>query len=233
MLPDSSTTLSLLPGFAIIAWMQQQLEAVSGSLLDAGCGNRPYLPLYADRVTRHVGLDAVAGDGVDVIAFADQFPFLDGVFETVVMTEVLEHVADAERAAAESYRVLKPGGMWIVTVPYIYPTHEAPHDHRRFTHFGLIALAERRGFEVVSVAAKGGELLLVAHWMLMFAVHAANGVGRVLRLPRPLSGSRAFRAPMVGAQHLAIACGAVRTPLTRSAMRASLGYMMSARKPLL
>jgi SAM-dependent methyltransferase len=232
VLPDASTTLSLLPGSAIIEWMQQQLDSVSGPLLDAGCGNRPYLPLYADRVTSHLGLDAVAGDGVDVIAFADRFPFRDGVFETVLMTEVLEHVADAERAAAESFRVLKPGGMWIVTVPYIYPTHEAPHDHRRFTHHGLIALAERHGFEVVSVAAKGGEALLVAHWMLIFLVRAVNAVGRLLRLSRPLSGSRAFRAPVIGLQHAAIASGAVRASLTRSAMRASLGYMLTARRPL-
>lgn len=47
-----------------------------------------------------------------------RLPFADASFDVVTMLDVLEHVADRQAIVAEITRVLRPGGTWIVSVPY-------------------------------------------------------------------------------------------------------------------
>jgi SAM-dependent methyltransferase len=74
------------------------------------------------------------------VADAHALPFADATFEQVISSEVLEHLHTPIKAAAEIARVLKPGGRLVLTVPMVYPVHEAPHDYHRFTEFGLYNL---------------------------------------------------------------------------------------------
>src|SRR4051794_21116632 len=50
-------------------------------------------------------------------ASATRLPFPDGAFDAVTMFDVIEHIAEDERAMEEAVRVLKPGGMLLVTTP--------------------------------------------------------------------------------------------------------------------
>jgi len=79
--------------------------------------------------------------------FADgaALPFADASFDTVLLLEVLEHVADARAVLAEIARVLKTGGVLLLSVPFLYPLHDAPHDYRRFTAPGLEAATREAG----------------------------------------------------------------------------------------
>jgi SAM-dependent methyltransferase len=52
---------------------------------------------------------------------ATRLPFLDQTFDVVITSEVLEHIQDDVTAIAEMYRVLKPGGIFAVTVPSWFP----------------------------------------------------------------------------------------------------------------
>jgi SAM-dependent methyltransferase len=81
--------------------------------------------------------------------FADgaALPFADETFDTVLLLEVLEHVADARSVLANIARVLKPGGVLLLSVPFLYPLHDAPYDHRRFTAPGLEAAIRRAGLD--------------------------------------------------------------------------------------
>jgi SAM-dependent methyltransferase len=56
-----------------------------------------------------------------VTADALQLPFPDGSFDRIIVSEVLEHVPQDERAMAEIARVLRPGGTVAVTVPRWWP----------------------------------------------------------------------------------------------------------------
>lgn len=231
---DAASTLSLLPGAAVGEWLAANRAAVRGRLLDAGCGNQPFRSWYATLADRVVTLDAAPLAGIDVLGFADRLPFADGSFDTVLMTEVLEHVTDAEQAVADAYRVLSPGGSLLVTVPFIYPVHEAPYDFRRLTHLGLRSLLERHGFEVRSLAAKGGLARLAAHVAFLGAAQLLDGLGRRAgrhRLPTEVAPvRRIFAAP----QQWIISRGRRRRVVgepTGTAALVSLGYMAVGRRP--
>lgn len=79
-------------------------------------------------------------------------PFPDGVFDGVILTEVLEHCIDPRAAVAQILRVLKPGGLLLVTSPYIWPEHGIEGEYRdywRFTRHGWEYLLG--AFELVSI----------------------------------------------------------------------------------
>lgn len=63
--------------------------------------------------------------------------FPDNHFNAVVCWSVLEHVPEPQRAIAELWRVLKPGGMIWVQLPFLFPYHADPHDYWRVTPQGL------------------------------------------------------------------------------------------------
>jgi SAM-dependent methyltransferase len=220
---DPATTLSLLPAAAVGQWLAAHSHLLRGVLLDNGCGNQPYRPWYEPHVDRVVALDATPHPGVGVLGFADRLPFRSSMFDTVLATEVLEHVENVERAAAELFRVLRPGGHALITVPYLYPTHEAPYDFRRFTHFGLADLLRRNGFEILSLQAKGGPGVMLAHYAVLATMQALGedrirraGLRRIIAAPQQAAARRRQLR---------------RDPTGRSAI-ISLGYMAAVRRPV-
>jgi SAM-dependent methyltransferase len=231
---NAESTLSLIPGAAVGEFLAAHRDLIRGRLLDAGAGNQPYRDWYSGLVDECVAIDAAPIEGLDALAMIDRLPLREQSFDTVLATEVLEHVEDAERAAAEIFRVLRPGGYLLATVPYLYPTHEPPYDYRRFTHFGLQKLLERHGFCGVKVFAKGGAGTLVAHYVVLAATAAARAAGR--RGERRAAGSgpaepAVLRRLIAAPQRAALRHRRVAIPVRGSSTRISLGYMALARRP--
>lgn len=222
---SSDTTLSLIPGAAIGEWLADHRGLFHGELLDLGCGNQPYRGWYEPLVNSVTALDAVPLPGVDVVAMADAVPLLDASFDVILATEVLEHVNDAERAMSEIFRLLKPGGHVIATVPYLYPTHEAPYDYRRFTHFGLVAIAERHGLRVIDLASKGGVLSWLAQLSVVALVEALNQL-----LRRPVIERGRLRRILAAPQEMVIRRRRLARAVSGLSTRISLGYMIVAQK---
>jgi SAM-dependent methyltransferase len=77
------------------------------------------------------------------------FPFSDGEFDAVLTSEVLEHVFNPDEFLSEINRVLRDGGVLLLTVPFVWDEHEQPFDYARYSSFGLRHLLESYGFEII------------------------------------------------------------------------------------
>jgi len=90
---------------------------------------------------QYIGIDAEAGPGVDMVSSAHELHIYAGTFDTVLCLEMLEHDPKPWLTRAEMYRVLKPGGTMVISVPTNgFPEHKYPLDCFRylpdaFTHF--------------------------------------------------------------------------------------------------
>jgi SAM-dependent methyltransferase len=107
----------------------QALVPPEADCLDVGCGDgRTTGAWLAEHARSYVGVDVSAraveqarelGLDARVITDAGELPFADAGFDFVACIEVFEHLFDAEGAAAEIARVLRPGGRLLAQVPNV------------------------------------------------------------------------------------------------------------------
>jgi len=105
-----------------------------------------------------VGAELCAARGLDVVrGDATRLPLADASVDLVMSTDVWEHVDDHESVAAESWRVLRPGGRLLVAVPAgmeLWSGHDVALGHvRRYERDQLVELVERHGFAIHDVAS--------------------------------------------------------------------------------
>lgn len=132
-----------------------------GVLLDLGCGRVPFYASYVDLVSEIVCVDWA--NSIHTNPHLDlehdltrPLPFSDGHFDTVILSDVLEHIPVPEELCREIARVLVPGGNLIMNVPFYYPLHEEPHDYYRYTKHALRRLIDGAGMAVLSLRELGG-----------------------------------------------------------------------------
>lgn len=161
----SPTWLHVRP---LISGLRDASAFATGLLLDVGCGNKPYLPIFSPHIRGYIGLDLPPETGTrpDVVGVGNALPFSNASFDTVLLTQVLEHVPNPSRMLGEINRVLKPGGYLILTAPQAWRLHEVPHDFYRFTRFGLEYLAKIHGLDIVLLKPLGGSYALVGQILL-------------------------------------------------------------------
>ena len=129
---------------------------LGGEFLDVGCGAQPYAG-YFTHVTRKRACDFNAKRGqVDFECPADRIPLPDGSLDSILCTEVLEHVPDPPAVWREFSRVLRAEGKVLLATPMYWPGHEEPYDFYRYPEFGLRRLARETGFEVLQLVPRGG-----------------------------------------------------------------------------
>jgi SAM-dependent methyltransferase len=121
-------------------------------LVDYGCGNKPYEPLFRKKFKRYLGADIAGNPFADlVIGPNGDLPLPDSSVDCVLSSQVLEHVGEPARYLLEAIRVLKPERNLILSTHGIWPYHPDPNDYWRWTIQGLKREAELCGFEVLSV----------------------------------------------------------------------------------
>lgn len=141
--------------------LEEALQAhASGRMLDIGCGTKPYEALAKSYVAEHIGLDRDdpfnKSAKIDIVGTAYDMPVESGSFDVAMSTAALEHLAEPDKALQECFRVLKPGGKAIYSVPLFWHVHMAPWDYFRYTKYGLQHVFEKAGFDVVEVKALSG-----------------------------------------------------------------------------
>lgn len=141
-------------------WLSEvALPFASGVLLDYGCGGRPYQALFSTQITRYIGADIAASKDVQLdveLTPGERVPLPDASVDTILSTQTLEHVYDFQQYMSECHRLLRPGGILILSVPMQWRIHEIPHDYWRFTRYGLHDLMTKNQLEPISIMPCGG-----------------------------------------------------------------------------
>jgi SAM-dependent methyltransferase len=156
------------------------------SLVDFGCGDRPYEPLFSAKFRRYIGADLPGNPRATVaIDEAGRLPLGDASADCVLSTQVLEHVSDAAAYLAEARRVLRPGGSLLLSTHGIFYYHPCPTDYWRWTLEGLKREITRAGFEVLEARS----ILSLPTAGLQLVQHAATRAlpSALLRVPITLS----------------------------------------------
>jgi len=111
--------------------LRERLGGVSqgARVLDLGCGLSPYRGL-APSSARWVRVDLAAEVRPDVVARGEHLPFPDAAFDLVLSTQILGLVDDPQAVGHEVARVLRPGGMALVSAPAAWPYDSAAVEHR-------------------------------------------------------------------------------------------------------
>ena len=123
----------------------ETLPIQKGNILEVGSRRADGQERYKDirdffPEAEYIGLDMQEGNKVDQVGDVHNLLFADNYFDTIICMETFEHVARPWIAIDELYRVLKPEGFLIMTVPFDCPIHEHPHDYYRYTPDGLRVL---------------------------------------------------------------------------------------------
>ncbi|QIK75240.1 methyltransferase domain-containing protein [Nocardioides piscis] len=197
-------------------------QHATGRLADIGCGAVPLYGAYGDLTDSVTCIDwpssFYTNKHVDIehdLTMPLDLP--DASFDTILCTDVLEHLPRPEVAMADFARLLAPRGKLIIGVPFLYGLHEEPHDHHRFTHFKLHDLAKSNALEVVTLETLGGPVEVVG-----------DMVARLLA-----SRGRSGRALAAAEQEAVIWLGRQLPASLRSDMdwKFPSGYLMVAQKP--
>ncbi|MBP7509979.1 MAG: class I SAM-dependent methyltransferase [Prolixibacteraceae bacterium] len=139
-----------------------------GRVLDDGCGNTPYLEVIRQYSEQLVLLDHnISYPELNVCSDVRKLPFSNDSFDCVLSFQVLEHVANPFEAMQEIGRILKPGGVLLLSVPHLSRLHELPHDYFRYTENGLLELAKSANLEVLEIKPTGGLIVFLGHQISM------------------------------------------------------------------
>lgn len=124
----------------------------TGIVLDIGCGAKPYRALFdhAAYIGLEVPVASEKGSAKQADALFDgrRLPVADASVDSVLCSQVLEHVFEPDAFLEEIRRVLRPDGRLLLTVPFVWDEHEQPYDYARYSSFALRHLARKHGFRV-------------------------------------------------------------------------------------
>jgi SAM-dependent methyltransferase len=154
-----------------------------GRVVDMGCGNAPYKQIILSKADEYVGVDWPSSkhdtSQVDIFAnLAGPLPLDSDWADTITSFQVLEHLSEPEFFLRECCRILRRGGQILMTVPFMWRVHEAPHDYYRYTSHGLEYLLEKAGFVDITLTANTGVWQTLA---LKFSYQTAKRARGILK----------------------------------------------------
>jgi len=138
-------------------------------ILDYGCGVKPYEYVFEPYKSEYVGVDVGNNPHANHNIQPDEkLPLEDSGFDIVLSSQVLEHVENVDLYLGECNRVLKKGGLLILSTHGTWQFHSAPVDVQRWTSYGLKKLIEKYGFNIRDFTPSLGQLALTSQLRLTF-----------------------------------------------------------------
>lgn len=150
-----------------------------GSVLDLGCGQAPLYELYKPLSESITCADWE--NSFHTLKYIDvscdltkPLPFSTKIFDTIILSDVLEHIPMPSCLLDECFRVLNANGALVGSVPFLYWLHEEPYDYHRYTEHALRRMAKDSGFNVEMMEVYGGstdvvfdllgKIVIPLHW---------------------------------------------------------------------
>jgi SAM-dependent methyltransferase len=191
-----------------------------GVFLDAGCGTQPFRAVVEPQVERYVGYDIESRSGrVDLLGTLEDMRLVtDRSIDVALCSEVLEHVPHPQVAMGELARVIRPGGVLVLTVPFLARLHEEPHDYFRYTRHGLRRLLDDAGFDIEELVETGSIFSFLGHQVSLAVLGLTWQWRRLRRVATALNGVFVVR-PCVALDRV-----------TRASRLLPLGYVVVAKR---
>jgi len=176
-----------MPTYAVRAplarWLREEATRAHADLgpyrlLDVGCGQKPYEPLFTPYTTAYVGVDPVENPSAEVRGCVEALPIADASYDVAICIQVFEHCDDPAKAVAELARVTAPGGRVLVSTHGVMAYHPSPTDYWRWTHAGLEKLfrdnADWASVKVTPASGTTACLGMIASLYLSLAARRAH-----------------------------------------------------------
>jgi SAM-dependent methyltransferase len=177
------------------AWLQRVLRQIPASnrVLDAGAGElrNKTLCSHLNYVSQDFCQYEGGGNGsglqtgtwdtsrIDIVSDITDIPEPDASFDAILCTEVFEHLPDPLSALNEFTRLLRRGGILIITAPFCSLTHFAPyHFYSGFNRYFYVSHLGERGFNIEQLVSNGDWFAYMAQETRRLPFMAKNFVGR-------------------------------------------------------
>lgn len=140
-------------------WLRRHAPQMEGVVLSVGSrddrdGEGGRYRDYFTQCARYRTSEVEPWPDCDLVLDIRSMPHIaDASFDCVFCSGVLEHVDDVGAAVSELTRVLKPGGVLLLGLPFRQSIHLAPHDYWRFTEFGIRVMLGRAGYAIEELCA--------------------------------------------------------------------------------
>jgi SAM-dependent methyltransferase len=145
-----------------------ELKSPDARVVDLGAGGRRVSP-------RAICVDFLPLSSTDLVADVQRLPLRDGSVDLVIATGLFEHVVDERALMEEIHRVLRPGGVAHIEMPFLQQYHDDPIDCRRMTVSGLELAMHRSGFQTQRSGVHIGPSVTIATLLSYYAALLCEG----------------------------------------------------------
>ena len=153
---------SIFMGDILAKYYEKMISAhAKGTMLDLGCGNVPLYCVYSSLVDKIICVDwsnsYFKNSHIDIECnLNDILPLSTESFDTIIITDVLEHINNPFLLWSEMSRILKPKGKLLIGIPFLFNLHDEPYDYFRYTEFAIKMFCENNSLQILSIDSMGG-----------------------------------------------------------------------------
>lgn len=150
--------------------IKRNASYLNGKILDFGCGSKPYKSFFT--YSEYIGVDfdnpghPHDQEQIDLFYDGKTIPLESESVDSVLTSEVFEHIFNLQDILKELNRVMKKNAYILITCPFVWKEHEEPHDYARYTQFALEDMLSKNGFEKI-VMEKGGNFVEVIFQLII------------------------------------------------------------------
>lgn len=131
---------------------------VEGNVLDLGGSTvSTYQTFFSASHIDTFNIDPNVGANI-IGSVEEKFPVESETYDNVLAINLIEHVYKVSNVFTETFRVLKPGGKFIIVVPFFHHIHGSPDDYHRYTASCLRRMCSDAGLSEISIKELGGGL---------------------------------------------------------------------------